>query len=321
MGELTCGVTGSAGSGAQSGCAGKRARALIARRYGRPYGHVLVARARGGGAARAGRHAGRRLGARRGGPRGGGPGRRGAAGRAAGRRGRGRRRSGGRTCPTRTGPAARTGPVWCWRCAGERAVVAKITSKYHDERAGVIPLPPGAVGDAQGRASFLETDELREVPVWEFRGGWVWWTRSCGTRSVTWLGLEGSRPVGLVAPSSTALISRASRPLISPELALQRLDRFLRRRRRVDARRQVLPAAVGHDEHDVRALARLDGLVADADRRVQGRAGGDAREDALLLEEFAGAGDRVGRADGEAGRQDGGVVQLGYEALVEVARP
>ncbi|RPF33839.1 type II toxin-antitoxin system PemK/MazF family toxin [Streptomyces sp. TLI_185] len=52
---------------------------------------------------------------------------------------------------------------------GEQAVVAKITSKYHDERAGVIPLPPGAVGDAQGRASFLETDELREVPVWEFR--------------------------------------------------------------------------------------------------------------------------------------------------------
>jgi len=52
---------------------------------------------------------------------------------------------------------------------GERAVVAKITSKYHDERAGVIPLPPGAVGDAQGRASFLETDELREVPMWEFR--------------------------------------------------------------------------------------------------------------------------------------------------------
>ncbi|MFF4500223.1 type II toxin-antitoxin system PemK/MazF family toxin [Streptomyces sp. NPDC001401] len=52
---------------------------------------------------------------------------------------------------------------------GERAVVAKITSRYHDERAGVIPLPPGAVGDAQGRASFLETDELREVPVWEFR--------------------------------------------------------------------------------------------------------------------------------------------------------
>ncbi|MFG2634286.1 type II toxin-antitoxin system PemK/MazF family toxin [Streptomyces sp. NPDC048362] len=52
---------------------------------------------------------------------------------------------------------------------GDRATVAKITSKYHDERAGVIPLPPGAVGDARGRPSFLETDELREVPVRAFR--------------------------------------------------------------------------------------------------------------------------------------------------------
>ncbi|MEU2061690.1 type II toxin-antitoxin system PemK/MazF family toxin [Streptomyces sp. NPDC013455] len=52
---------------------------------------------------------------------------------------------------------------------GGRATVAKITSKYHDERSGVIPLPPGAVGDARGRPSFLETDELREVPVDAFR--------------------------------------------------------------------------------------------------------------------------------------------------------
>ncbi|MFJ8595642.1 type II toxin-antitoxin system PemK/MazF family toxin [Streptomyces sp. NPDC093598] len=52
---------------------------------------------------------------------------------------------------------------------GERAMVAKITTRFRDERAGVIPLPPGSVGDAQGRASFLETDELREVPVWGFR--------------------------------------------------------------------------------------------------------------------------------------------------------
>jgi hypothetical protein len=52
---------------------------------------------------------------------------------------------------------------------GERVTVAKITSKYRDERTGVIPLPPGAVGDARGRPSFLETDELRQVPVWDFR--------------------------------------------------------------------------------------------------------------------------------------------------------
>ncbi|MDQ1019216.1 type II toxin-antitoxin system PemK/MazF family toxin [Streptomyces afghaniensis] len=52
---------------------------------------------------------------------------------------------------------------------GERATVAKITTRFRHERTGVIPLPPGTVGDAQGRASFLETDELREVPVWGFR--------------------------------------------------------------------------------------------------------------------------------------------------------
>ncbi|MET9395826.1 type II toxin-antitoxin system PemK/MazF family toxin [Streptomyces sp. NPDC006624] len=52
---------------------------------------------------------------------------------------------------------------------GERATVARITTRFRHGRAGVIPLPPGSVGDARGRASFLETDELREVPVWGFR--------------------------------------------------------------------------------------------------------------------------------------------------------
>ncbi|MEV6959689.1 type II toxin-antitoxin system PemK/MazF family toxin [Streptomyces sp. NPDC051207] len=51
---------------------------------------------------------------------------------------------------------------------GRRAVVAQITSTYRDELAGVIPLPPGSVGGAQGRASYLETDELRDVPVRDF---------------------------------------------------------------------------------------------------------------------------------------------------------
>lgn len=49
------------------------------------------------------------------------------------------------------------------------ARVAKITSKHHEERPGVIALPPGAVGDPRGRASFLETDELRDVVVRGFR--------------------------------------------------------------------------------------------------------------------------------------------------------
>ncbi|MDO0927522.1 type II toxin-antitoxin system PemK/MazF family toxin [Streptomyces sp. TG1A-8] len=99
-------------------------------------------------------------------------------------------RPGGRTAPG--GPGARVrrprpGDIWwadvpyedrpeskdrpCLVLAvrGDRATVAKISSKYHDERAGVIPLPPGAVGDAHGRPSFLQTDELREVPVADFR--------------------------------------------------------------------------------------------------------------------------------------------------------
>ncbi|MFE9552686.1 type II toxin-antitoxin system PemK/MazF family toxin [Streptomyces sp. NPDC006692] len=110
-------------------------------------------------------------------------------------RGRSRRRPGGRTRPparpsgTRPGPARepRAGEIW-WaevpyedapggkdrpclvlRVRGDTVTVAKITSKYHDERAGVIPLPPGTVADAHGRPSFLETDELREVGVWAFR--------------------------------------------------------------------------------------------------------------------------------------------------------
>jgi mRNA-degrading endonuclease toxin of MazEF toxin-antitoxin module len=52
---------------------------------------------------------------------------------------------------------------------GRRALVAKITTRHRDGRAGVITLPPGSVGDARGRTSYLETDELREVPVGDFR--------------------------------------------------------------------------------------------------------------------------------------------------------
>ncbi|GGT14444.1 type II toxin-antitoxin system PemK/MazF family toxin [Streptomyces chromofuscus] len=71
--------------------------------------------------------------------------------------------------PYEDGPGAKDRPCLVLAVHGRRATVAKITSRFHDERAGVIPLPPGSVGDTQGRASFLETDELREVAVWDFR--------------------------------------------------------------------------------------------------------------------------------------------------------
>lgn len=55
------------------------------------------------------------------------------------------------------------------RGRGRTVLVAKITSKHHEERPGVIALPAGAVGDQRGRQSFLETDELREVRIGGFR--------------------------------------------------------------------------------------------------------------------------------------------------------
>ncbi|MFD3517264.1 type II toxin-antitoxin system PemK/MazF family toxin [Streptomyces sp. NPDC058657] len=71
--------------------------------------------------------------------------------------------------PFEDGPGSKDRPCLVLSVRGENAVVAKITSKWQHDRAGVIALPPGSVGDAQGRPSFLETDELRDVALWEFR--------------------------------------------------------------------------------------------------------------------------------------------------------
>jgi hypothetical protein len=71
--------------------------------------------------------------------------------------------------PFEDGPGGKDRPCLVLTVRGDRARVAKITSKYRDERGGVIPLPPGVVGDARGRPSFLETGELRDVPVRDFR--------------------------------------------------------------------------------------------------------------------------------------------------------
>ncbi|MFJ6723297.1 type II toxin-antitoxin system PemK/MazF family toxin [Streptomyces sp. NPDC091281] len=71
--------------------------------------------------------------------------------------------------PFEDGPGAKDRPCLVLAVRGGRATVVKITSRHHQERPGVIALPAGAVGDARGRASFLETDELREVPLGDFR--------------------------------------------------------------------------------------------------------------------------------------------------------
>ncbi|MFE1327413.1 type II toxin-antitoxin system PemK/MazF family toxin [Streptomyces sp. NPDC058735] len=71
--------------------------------------------------------------------------------------------------PHEDSPRTKDRPCLVLAVRGERATVARITTRFRHGRTGVIPLPPGSVGDARGRASFLETDELREVPVWGLR--------------------------------------------------------------------------------------------------------------------------------------------------------
>ncbi|GGU63989.1 type II toxin-antitoxin system PemK/MazF family toxin [Streptomyces lavendofoliae] len=71
--------------------------------------------------------------------------------------------------PYEDGPGSKDRPCLVLAVRGDTALVAKITSRYRDERPGVIALRPDAVGDARGRPSFLETDELRDVPLGRFR--------------------------------------------------------------------------------------------------------------------------------------------------------
>ncbi|MET8276663.1 type II toxin-antitoxin system PemK/MazF family toxin [Streptomyces sp. NPDC005096] len=71
--------------------------------------------------------------------------------------------------PYEDGPGSKDRPCLVLSVRDGAARVAKITSKHHEERPGVIALPPGTVGDPRGRASFLETDELRDVVVRGFR--------------------------------------------------------------------------------------------------------------------------------------------------------
>ncbi|MFE7621547.1 type II toxin-antitoxin system PemK/MazF family toxin [Streptomyces sp. NPDC057496] len=71
--------------------------------------------------------------------------------------------------PYEDGPGAKDRPCLVLSVRGDSALVAKITSKYHEGRPGVIALPSGTVGDTRNRASYLETDELRQVSVRGFR--------------------------------------------------------------------------------------------------------------------------------------------------------
>ncbi len=71
--------------------------------------------------------------------------------------------------PFEDGPGGKDRPCLVLHRSARTATVLKITTKHHTERPGVLPLPPGTVGDRAHRASWLETDEAREVPLDAFR--------------------------------------------------------------------------------------------------------------------------------------------------------
>jgi mRNA-degrading endonuclease toxin of MazEF toxin-antitoxin module len=90
--------------------------------------------------------------------------------------------------PFEDGTGAKDRPCLVLRRGARTATVLKITSKHHAERPGVLALPPGTVGDRARRASWLETDEPREVALADFR-----------------------RRVGAVQPQLWARVRRATR--------------------------------------------------------------------------------------------------------------
>jgi hypothetical protein len=71
--------------------------------------------------------------------------------------------------PFEDGPGSKDRPCLVTRVGPRSATVLKITSKFHPELPGVLPLPPGTVGDREHRASWLETHEDREVEFTAFR--------------------------------------------------------------------------------------------------------------------------------------------------------
>ncbi|MGF1428846.1 type II toxin-antitoxin system PemK/MazF family toxin [Kitasatospora sp. LaBMicrA B282] len=71
--------------------------------------------------------------------------------------------------PFEDGPGSKDRPCLVLRVQPRSATVLKITSKHHAELAGLVELAPTVVGDRQGRTSWLETGERREVPLHAFR--------------------------------------------------------------------------------------------------------------------------------------------------------
>lgn len=73
------------------------------------------------------------------------------------------------TRPARGGADDAEQPCLVLRVADGTATVLPILSETRPDRPGEIPLPAGAVAGGPGRPSFLATDDVRQVPVADFR--------------------------------------------------------------------------------------------------------------------------------------------------------
>ena len=71
--------------------------------------------------------------------------------------------------PYEDGPGSKDRPCLVLSVRDQTARVVKITSRPHAELPGVVPLPAGAVDDAAGRRSYLQSTELRDVSLLAFR--------------------------------------------------------------------------------------------------------------------------------------------------------
>ncbi len=71
--------------------------------------------------------------------------------------------------PFEDGPGSKDRPCLVLSVRERTARVAKITSRPHEELPGVVLLPADAVDGAEGRRSYLQSGELRDVPLPAFR--------------------------------------------------------------------------------------------------------------------------------------------------------
>src|SRR4051812_4998929 len=122
------------------------------------------------------------------------------------------------------------------------------------------------------------------------------------------------------APASNSQTRKSEgRGRLGPELALECGLGFVDRSG-VGAGGEVLPAAVRLDQHDLGLRTVACGAFGLSNRGMQDRARRYPGEDAFLLDELSRTANRVTAANRERGVDEGLVVQLGDEALVDVAQ-